>query len=184
MHENPILAPSALRQLLRYDHESGKLFWLVRDGTVLPETQRAYRSFNKKFAGKEAGSICASDGYIYIGILGKKYAAHRAIWAICYGEWPNIIDHQNHVRTDNKISNLRNVNHRENRKNYQVSKPTASGHFGVTFHAPSNLWMARIGVGQRHMKLLGYFKTAEAAIVVRKAAEIEYGYHPNHKRLP
>lgn len=41
--------------------------------------------------------------------------AHRAIWFLHFGRWPNDeIDHINHIRTDNRIENLRDVSHSEN----------------------------------------------------------------------
>jgi hypothetical protein len=39
---------------------------------------------------------------------------HRYVWFLRHGEWPNIIDHINGVRQDNRIDNLRSVSIREN----------------------------------------------------------------------
>ena len=49
------------------------------------------------------------DGYIRIGISGRRYLAHRLAWFFVHGTTPQIIDHINHNKTDNRIANLRNV---------------------------------------------------------------------------
>ena len=49
----------------------------------------------------------------------KKYVvrAHRFIWWLTHNEIPNQIDHINRVRDDNRLQNLRNVNHQKNQHN-------------------------------------------------------------------
>jgi hypothetical protein len=42
-------------------------------------------------------------------------------------------------------------------------------------------WQARIRVNNRHI-YLGVFDSMEEAVRVRKIAEREYGFHPNHGR--
>ena len=43
---------------------------------------------------------------------------HQMVWALAYGRWPTQIDHENGIRTDNRIGNLREVTAAENRANY------------------------------------------------------------------
>ena len=48
-------------------------------------------------------------------MFGKLIYAHRAAWAIHFGEWPKgEIDHINGDASDNRIINLRVVNRTEN----------------------------------------------------------------------
>lgn len=49
-------------------------------------------------------------GYISCGSV----LAHRLAWFIYYGIVPDVIDHINGVKTDNRISNLRNVTQHKN----------------------------------------------------------------------
>ena len=58
-------------------------------------------------------------GYREVRLKGCNYRAHRVAWAIYYGEDPGDleVDHINHDRDDNRISNLRLVTRSENREN-------------------------------------------------------------------
>jgi hypothetical protein len=48
------------------------------------------------------------DGYLILKIKGKQFKAHRIVWLLNNGEFPEMeIDHINRVRTDNRIENLR-----------------------------------------------------------------------------
>ena len=66
------------------------------------------RSAHPHRVGVVVGSV--SHGYILIGLLGKRYRAHRLAWLYVYGTWPkHDIDHINRNRSDNRICNLRDV---------------------------------------------------------------------------
>lgn len=65
-----------------------------------------------------------SDGYINIEINGKNFPLHRLVylyhnpdWDIFDGCRDNSIDHMNGNKLDNKIENLKNVTHSENKQN-------------------------------------------------------------------
>jgi hypothetical protein len=67
------------------------------------------------------GSIAGSlhkDGYVYIGIDGRLYLAHRLAVLYVTGEWPEQeVDHKNGVRDDNRWRNLRDASSAQNRRN-------------------------------------------------------------------
>lgn len=49
-------------------------------------------------------------GYLILKIKKNQFKAHRLAWFLHYGEMPiNVIDHINGIKTDNRISNLRDV---------------------------------------------------------------------------
>lgn len=171
--------PALLRKLLRYDPETGKLFWLRRTAEIDPRCNH----FNAQFAGKEAlyGSS-SSSGYRQGAIFNRQYLAHRVIWALVYGEWPTCIDHINGVRTDNRLSNLRSVTKRENALNQRRRAKSSSNVIGVYWVSHANKWRAEIKESSRRVHL-GYFTKLEDAKAARKVAEQRLGYHPNHGRV-
>lgn len=173
-----------LRKLLRYEPETGKLFWKERsvdmfsDGKQTAEHNCA--SWNEKYAGKEA--FTAGDrGYKQGLILGRNYKAHRVIWALVNGEWPDNIDHINGIRDDNRIDNLRSVSQAENNRNAKRRSNNTSGVCGVHWYKRGNKWVAQIRA-DGNIKHLGYFTDFDDAVAARKEAEIEHGYHENHGR--
>jgi hypothetical protein len=178
--------PELLRELLKYDPDTGKLFWLPRgvhlftDG--LQSAAHACKRWNARNAGKAALTTATRHGYYYGSVFNTHCRAHRVIWAIVHGEWPqDQIDHINGNPSDNRILNLRSVTHRENHKNRGLSTRNTSGRLGVRWEASRSKWQARIGVEGRE-KFLGSFDSFEEASAARKAAEVKYGFHKNHGR--
>mgnify|MGYP005970530411 FL=1 len=89
------------------------------------------------------------------------------------------VDHIDHDRLNNRPENLRLVSQHENLKNVSKKALNTSGIVGVSYITRDRRWVAQICIDKKNTNL-GYFKTLEEAAAVRKAAEIKYGYHPNH----
>jgi len=117
-----------------------------------------------------------SVGYLRIRDGKKSILLHRAIWAIVHGSVPNEIDHINHNRQDNRLANLRNCTRKDNMRNKPLLAKNISGCHGVRWE--KGKWRVRISHGRNIH--LGYFTDLEEAILTRKLAEKEYGYHDNH----
>lgn len=132
-----------------------------------------------KKSGKIAGNISVSDGYISVYCRGRNYKAHRIAWLIMYGEWPIQVDHVDHNRINNKISNLRNVSQTENSRNMRLRRRNTSGHVGVCWHKKGNKWMAYIHLAGK-FKSLGLFSDISDAVAARNKASENYGFHKNH----
>ncbi|AGG91173.1 MULTISPECIES: HNH endonuclease signature motif containing protein [unclassified Sulfitobacter] len=177
---------SVLLQLLRYEPETGKLFWRERDeghfsAKCASKRRRRARDFNATRAGTPALETDNGNGYFRSSLCGVNQYAHRVIWKLVTGEDPNIIDHIDGDTKNNRWSNLRSVSHQENLKNCALSRNNTSGAMGVTETEWG--WKAEIAIdgNKRH---LGLFTTKEQAIAARTGAEKSHGYHPNHgKRL-
>lgn len=167
-----------LRQLLDVDPDTGILTWRHRPREYFL-TEQHYKSWNANFPGKRALATLDAYGYFVGIILCKRVRAHRIIWALVHGCWPNEIDHINGIRNDNRLCNLRSVTHAENTKNTRMRNDNKSGFTGVFWDKRHNNWLAYIKVDQAH-KHLGNFSNIEDAKIARRAAEIKYGYHPNH----
>lgn len=170
-----------LRLLLSYDPVTGHFLWQPRPRDMFVR-QNEFDNWNKYKAGTTAFYKPNRRGYVNGHILGQCYRAHRIAWAMTYGQWPSRqIDHINGDRSDNRIQNLRDVAHQTNGQNQKKPVTNTSGVCGVCWHRGARKWQARIRVNDRHI-YLGVFDSMEEAVRVRKIAEREYGFHPNHGR--
>lgn len=176
--------PTILRQFLRYDPETGKLFWRERtaedfSGSVRASPAVRCRQWNTRYASKEAFIYEDVNGYLRGEVKGYVGLAHRIIWAIYHGEWPENVDHINGIKSDNRLANLRTVTKSENARNQKLNVRNTSGCSGVSLDSGKNLWLAEISAAGKPIRL-GYFRDLSDAIAARKQAEQELGYHPNH----
>lgn len=177
------LTAEIARELLTYNPDTGKLFWKERPVKYFKNPKIGMKSWNTRWAGKEAftdinrnksGQISRLDGKL----LNKDYYTHRIAWLIYYGEWPkNQIDHINQDPTDNRIENLRDVTQAENQKNRTLYNNNTTGYLGVSKH--HGKYRARIRINSIE-KNLGDYDTVEEAAAVRAVASINYNFHPNH----
>lgn len=175
-----------ISKIIRADFETGKLYWLRRTSDMFAngkrDAERACISWNARFAGKEALTADNGFGYRHGDIFAKKYQAHRVIWLLAYGEWPeDQIDHINGNRSDNRLSNLSAASNLTNGKNQKRPSDNTSGHIGVCWSKRHQKWMSQIHVNGRG-KFLGYFDEIQDAVAARKKAEATFGFHENHGR--
>jgi len=162
-----------LRQLLRYDPETGRLFWrerplaMFRDSsygaTATRSAEWSAKKWNSRHAGKEAFTADDGGGYRRGQIFGGLHRGHRVIWAVHFGVWPeHEIDHINGDKSDNRISNLRAATSSENAWNKSAYVNNTSGFKGVAWNEKAGKWAANIKVFgvQKH---IGYFDTPDEA---------------------
>lgn len=173
--------PALLADLLRYDAESGFLYWRHRPEWMFKDV-RTYRAWNTTFADKLALHALGNAGYRRGKIYGADLLAHRAIWAVVHGAWPDgEIDHIDGDTLNNRLSNLRDVSRTLNGQNIRRSSRNTSGRSGVSFNKMQGKWVAYIKANGV-FTFLGTHKTKEEAIAARQAAEIASGFHQNHGR--
>jgi hypothetical protein len=156
-----MITQTRLMELFNYESESGQF---IR-ATKLPGS----------IIGSVAG--CAKAGYIVIRADGVLYRAHRLAWLYVYGTWPSgEVDHINGQKSDNMISNLRDVSIAVNRQNQRrARKNNLTGRLGVTFSPQRKKFVAHICINGK-TKTIGYFNTADhahAAYVAEKRAKHE-----------
>ncbi len=167
MTKKPLPSPETLRQLLRYEPETGKLFWKERGPEWFDDCDMdaswAMRAWNARNADKEAFTSDSGTGYRVGSIRGRIYKAHRVIWAMNYGAWPiDDLDHINLKKSDNRIENLRDANASENASNRSLDAKNTSGFKGVSWHKQRLKWYATITCnGKAHS--LGLHSTREDA---------------------
>lgn len=176
-----------LRTIISYDPKTGALTWLPRTSDWFRKTnhdsEHRAKIWNARYAGTPALAAIEKWGYGHGDILAKRYKAHRVAWALFHGAWPeHEIDHINGIRSDNRITNLRCVTHKDNGRNVALSSANKSGVIGVCWDSRCEKWSAQIKVNQKKIHL-GLFENIESAAEARKRAEMEYGFHPNHGRV-
>lgn len=119
-----------------------------------------------------AGGIC-SQGYFRVKVGGVTVKGHRLAWFITFGELPEMIDHVNGVKNDNRLSNLRKASNSENQMNR--ANPCANnqtGHLGVNFNKLANKYAARVQNNGKRVHV-GYFDTPEDAAKAYNQAKSE-----------
>ena len=158
-------------QLLDVDTQSGRMFWKPRGN----------KKFDSNHVGREAGFV-RRDGYVQVRICGKLYYRHRILRAVANGEDLAMeVDHINGVPGDDRAVNLRDVSRDDQQRNLRTPTTNTSGRIGVSRYR-KNRWQAAIWRGNKIVSL-GQFDDFDAACAARIAAEIAYGYHPNHGRI-
>jgi hypothetical protein len=132
-----------------------------------PETGVFIRKDTERLNGYGIGAVVGAkdeNGYVKVWHAGRLWRAHRLAWLYVYGEWPHgQIDHINGIKSDNRIQNLRSVDHATNMENQRAARRDNNSNFlGVTWHKQALKWRARITVRGKQTHL-GHFPTPEAA---------------------
>ena len=157
-----------LKERLKYDKDTGVFEWR-----------------NEEKRGRKKGSLgFEENGYhiisLHINKRTHKYRAHILAWFYVYGEYPDKdIDHINHDRMDNRISNLRLVSNWENCKNRQLSPRNKTGHSGVCYDKSRDRWTVAIKNGGKKI-YGGRFTDKQEAFAKAKELYAHYGFHKNH----
>ncbi len=173
-----LISQDYLKTILSYDKNTGIFVWKKRSITDFKD-KRAYSTWNARFSGNIAGGK-TDQGYHQIVINAHNYRAHRLAWLYVHGEWPkDQIDHINRIRKDNRIVNLRTVEHKENSKNQKIRIDNTSTVIGVYWSKERDKWYAKISNNTKVIRL-GTFVDFDDAVKERKQAEIKYNYHINH----
>lgn len=154
-----------IKEVLEYDPDSGFFYWRVSLNARAP-------------VGAIAGTL-RPDGYIKIQIDGVPMMAHRLAWFWVHGVVPeHEIDHENRVRYDNRIDNLRPATSKQNKENQSLRVTNTSGHKGVHWDKAREKWMAFV-VHHRKFKNLGRYDDLNQAIKVAEDARRQLFTHHN-----
>lgn len=112
-----------------------------------------------------------NKGYIYTNINKGKIYLHRFIKNVQNAY--EIVDHINHITTDNRNSNLRIVTNSQNQMNRDKTQANTSGVKGVFWHKNKHKWQANIQINNK-LLYLGIFDDKNDAIQARRKAEQKY----------
>lgn len=154
-----MITQSELKEVLEYNPDTGVFTW-------------------KKTVGRRAklGSVAGTKmntGYVRITIKQKMYTAHRLAYLYMTGNFPeNFIDHINHIKDNNRWSNLRDATNSQNLANQVKPKTNTSGYKGVYWNKVHKKWCAEIGYMKKKMHL-GLYTTPQEAAEAYKKKSIE-----------
>lgn len=143
--------PSIAAKMWRYDPETGVLFWLEKRPGVGSDLVAG--TLNNEFR-------------VIVGLLGKRYYAHRIAWVLMTGEEANgMVDHINGNPSDNRWCNLRIADNTRNQGNRLMAPK------GVVRRKHG--YESAIRMNGKKVSL-GTFKTEEEAIAAYQTKHIEY----------
>jgi hypothetical protein len=151
------LNQNRLKQMLKYDAETGQFTWLVKSGPL------------------SAGAIAGTphNGYLRIQVDGKCYRAHRLAFFYVNGSMPiDEIDHINGIKNDNRWVNLRTTNHQTNMQN-QSRAHSSNGCKTLGVSMQGAKYRARVRVNGKN-KNLGMFNSPDAAHLAYVFAKREF----------
>jgi len=126
-----ILTADRARELLRYERDTGLMYWRVSRGRA------------------KAGDLCGlpdKDGYLRVRVDKRNHMIHRVAWLMEHGTEPEcVLDHINGVRDDNRIENLRAVSHAGNAQNkHKAMSHSNCDLLGVCWDKATGKFMASI----------------------------------------
>lgn len=157
-----MLTYDEVSELLRYDAESGELFWI----------SDAYSGFKKSAIQHKSGDIATcprKDGRKVVRIKGRLYLAHRVAWILWNKNWPDEeIDHINGDSSDNRITNLRDCSRVTNQQNIRnaYGGRDEGAMLGTYLDKRKSLtakrWRSAISINGKQISL-GYYHTQKEA---------------------
>jgi hypothetical protein len=153
------LTQEKLKELIHYDPKTGVFTWLQNRSDKVKD-------------GHPAGCKASSRGYKRICIDYQNYQAHRVAFLYMTGKWPtNMVDHIDGNPSNNKWSNLRQADARQNAQNKAMQRNNKSGHIGIWKPNGRNQWVVQ--VCGKHIASCPTMEEAKAAY--HKAATDQFG---------
>lgn len=168
----PALTSKRANELLSYDEATGELRWKNIVGKTVGERRR-----NGNCAGKLAGHKWtepkSGKTYLQVRIDKKLYLAHRVIWLMRTGKFPEVtVDHADLDGMNNRWPNLRQATSTQNNQN--VSKRTSRKFKGVFPCSKASRYQAKITADYKSIYLGTFVSEVDAARAYdRKAIEVQ-----------
>lgn len=154
-----------LRELLDYETDTGLFRWKTRSAICLTPGDIAGRK--------------VTNGYVQIKIDYVAHLAHRLAWFYVHGTWPvGQVDHINGRRSDNRFSNLRDVDASVNQLNRHSPQPNGTtglagvylkrGRFGARIRVDGRLFY--LGMYSSAHDAHAEYQTVRACVIANKTA--------------
>lgn len=146
--------------------DSMKARWIIDTSTG---------TITNKATGKDVGYI-TGKGYVAITNPRISLLVHHIIWWAHYGKWPDCeIDHQDRNKTNNAISNLREVSHSVQMHNREMPKRDLPQ--GVHYCPRMKERKYKVSICINHKVERHYFRTVDEA--AQKYRELKLGVGTN-----
>lgn len=162
-----MITQERLKEVLHYNKHVGVFTW--RDKS------------NPRTYGKTAGVVNRGRGYITIGIDYGHYTAHHLVWLWHHGYMPaGQIDHIDGDRSNNLLSNLREVSQEQNSMNMKRNALNTSGVKGVHWDNQRKRWVAVIKNREQYLFRKAFKNIEDAEREIKAAREALHGEFANH----
>jgi len=150
-----------IRECFVADFETGQVTWAERPRHHFTSDGFWLRSLRDK-AGAKVPVFRESAGHLSVGVAIRgrnfKYLVHRIVWALAYGEYPDLdIDHIDNNPANNALSNLRLATRSQNCRNAVKRTVGLKG-----AHMIGRNWLSATWVDGKH-EWNGPFKTEREA---------------------
>lgn len=129
--------------------------------------------------GKKAGTR-HHTGYTQVGLKGKLYSAHRLVFMMHHGFIPEIIDHIDGDRSNDRIENLRAASWAQNLQNMKLRPNNKSGVKNVSWCGKRNKWIVQLSINGRQTNLGRYDDLELADLIATEAREKYHGAFARH----
>ncbi|MBU9404016.1 HNH endonuclease [Burkholderia multivorans] len=131
------------RFMFDYDPDTGVL---TRKKT--PDSHGGFRDCNHVVQSTNG------KGYLIVRVNGHNRRVHRLVWEMHYSvDAPPVVDHENRVRDDNRIANLRAATLCGNNQNAMRKSGSTCQYRGVRFERHVGKYRAQITVGGKYINL-------------------------------
>jgi len=153
--------PDTLLDALRYDQETGQLFWK--------------RSGSGRRKNLLAG--CTYEGRKRIRHMGKNYPVSRIIWTMINGPIPEEIqiDHRDITPSNNRLDNLRLATVNQNGTNKKKEPHKTSKYKGVCWNKRDKIWRVAIRINGKIKHLGNFHDEYKAHLAYADAAKQAFG---------
>ena len=153
-----------------YNPELGRTISKISSGT------HKYRHIK----GELVRGSATNDGYREIFFRGYRIKEHRLIYLICHGFLPEMLDHIDGNKLNNKIENLRSCSGSQNQFNKKIPKNNTTGFKGVTFIKAKKRYMGYVHISGKQYRTKLTKNLTEAVLLLRNLRENLHGEYCNH----